>query len=158
MPAKKPGGWFGQKTHFDGYTFDSKKEEAFYRSFVKTSGYKFTVHERFKLHDKIELLGGLIKLRGSYYTPDFVLYDDNGEIAHVIDVKNSFTSFAIDAAASLRFKMFALTYHIPVEVVVPRVTSFKVKVMGTTKKFEPQVKLNFNYCLEDLFKENADAV
>lgn len=96
----------------------------------------------------------MLRLRSSNYTPDFVLYNKDGSIAHVIDVKNSFnTTYAIDAAASLRFKMFAYKYKVPVEVVVPRVKSFRVKVLGSTKKFEPVAKTNFNYTIEELVDE-----
>ncbi|OYS80640.1 hypothetical protein CBG04_09790 [Limosilactobacillus reuteri] len=150
---QKAGIWFGEKTHYKDYVFDSKKEEAFFRGFIENSGYKFDVHKSFKLHPIIEMCNGVLKLRSSSYAPDFVLYDDKGNISHVIDVKNSFTSFAIDPAAALRFKLFALKYKIPVEVVVPRVKSFRVKIMGTTKKFEPIVKYDFNYNVNDLVGE-----
>lgn len=150
---KRAGTWFGEKVKSDGFTFDSKKEEAFYQKFIKPSGYSFDVHKSFKLHPIIELCDGDLRIRGSHYSPDFVLYDDKGKMLHVIDVKNSFTSFAIDAAASLRFKLFALTYEVPVQVVVPRANDFRVKIMGTTKKFEPVTQSDFDYEIKDLLYE-----
>lgn len=154
MAKKRAGTWFGEKVKLDGYTFDSQKEAAFYKRFIKDSGYKFDVHKSFRLHPIIEMCGGMLRLRSSNYTPDFVLYNEDGSIAHVVDVKNSFnTTYAIDAAASLRFKMFAYKYKTPVEVVVPRVKSFRVKVLGGTKKFEPVSKVDFDYSVQDLVKE-----
>lgn len=154
---KKAGTWFGTKVKRDGYTFDSQKEAAFYETFIKNCGHSFEVHKSFRLHPIIELCDGELRIRSSVYTPDFVIYDDSGSIAHVIDVKNSFnTTYAIDAAASLRFKLFAEKYGIPVEVVVPRVRSFRVKVLGSTKKFEPVVKYNLDYTLKELVSEAMD--
>lgn len=154
MAKKRAGTWFGEKVKLDGYSFDSQKEAAFYMRFVKNSGYKFDVHKSFRLHPIIEMYGGMLRLRSSNYTPDFVLYNKDGSIAHVIDVKNSFnTTYAIDAAASLRFKMFAYKYGIPVEVIVPRVKSFRVKILGSTKKFEPVSKIDFDYSVQDLVTE-----
>lgn len=154
MAKKRAGTWFGEKVKLDGYTFDSQKEAAFYLHFIKDSGYEFDVHKSFQLHPIIEMCNGILRLRSSSYTPDFVLYNEDGSIAHVIDVKNSFnTTYAIDAAASLRFKMFAYKYKVPVEVVVPRVKSFRVKVLGSTKKFEPVTKTDFNYTIEELVDE-----
>lgn len=150
----KTGTWFGKKVKMDGFTFDSQKEAAFYRHFVKDSGHKFEVHKSFKLHPIIELCDGIVRLRSSSYTPDFVLYNEDGSMAHVVDVKNSFnTTYAIDAAAALRFKLFAYTHGMPVEVVVPRLKSFRVKIMGTTKKFDPVVKYNFDYDVTGLARE-----
>jgi hypothetical protein len=52
----------------------------------------------------------------------------------VIDVKNGFSAYAVDAACKLRFKLFTKRYKVPVEVVVPRKNDFKVKIFGTTKQ------------------------
>lgn len=150
---RKPGQWFGEKVHLDGYVFDSKKEATFYERFVKGSGFNFVVHKGFQLHPIIELFDGKLRLRSSKYTPDFVLYDRNGDIKHVVDVKNSFTSYAIDPAAALRFKLFAQKYGAPVEVVVPRLKSFRVSILGPTKKVNPVTKYDFNYETSDLVDE-----
>lgn len=150
---KRAGSWFGEKIKSDGYIFDSKKEEAFYRRFKKNNSNPFDVHKSFSLHPIIELCDGDLRICEIHYSPDFAIYNQEGQIAHVIDVKNSFTGFAIDAVASLRFKLFALTYGLPVEVIVPRTNDFKVKIMGTTKKFNPLIKDNFNYNIKDLINE-----
>lgn len=149
---KQAGTWFGEKVELDGYTFDSKKEAIWYARFVKPSGYEFKVHPKFELIPKIEVVHGL-NLRSITYKPDFVIYNEDGSIKHVYDLKNSFTTYAIDIAASLRFKLFGWRYKLPVEVVVPRAKSFRVKVMGTTKKFEPIEKTNFDYTVDELVEE-----
>lgn len=150
---KQAGTWFGEKVEADGYTFDSKKEFQFYEKFIKDSGHPFQVHQPFTLHEAIELVDGAVKIRSSRYTPDFIVYGNDDKPAHVYDLKNSFTSFAIDQAAALRFKWFEKEYGIPVEVVVPRANSFKVKIMGTTKKFEPVVVENVDYTIEELVEK-----
>ncbi|PWT34040.1 hypothetical protein DKZ26_11630 [Limosilactobacillus reuteri] len=149
----KAGTWFGQKIEKDGYKFDSIKEYNFYENFVKPSGLKFEVHKGFKLHPIIELQNGDLRLRSSIYTPDFVLYNKDGGMKHVIDIKSGFTQFAIDSAAALRFKLFADKYKVPVEVIVPRVHDFRVKIMGTTKKFNPLIREDLTYDTSELVKE-----
>ena len=149
----KAGTWFGEKIKLDGFTFDSKKEADVYNKFVKESGYKFEVHKSFQLHPVIDLVDGDLRIRSSIYTPDFVIYGDDDSIQHVIDVKNGYSSYVIDSAASLRFKLFALEYGLPVEVLVPRTHDFKIKVMGTTKKFDPIIKSDFSYTLSELVDE-----
>ena len=72
---------------------------------------------------------------------------------HVIDIKSGFTQFAIDSAAALRFKLFADKYKVPVEVIVPRVHDFRVKIMGTTKKFDPLIREDLTYDTSELVKE-----
>ena len=150
---KKAGTWFGEKVKVDGYTFDSKKEYDFYRKFVRDCGYRFEVHPNFSLHDTFKLAGRDVNIRSSRYTPDFVIYDENDSIMHVYDLKNSFTTYAIDQAAALRFKWFAWRYQIPVEVVVPRAHDFKVKILGTTKRFNPVTRSNIDYDLNELIEE-----
>lgn len=158
MPNRKRN-WFGEKIKSDGYTFDSKKEEAFYRNFVKNSGYQFDVHKSFMLHPIIDFLDGRLRLRSSNYTPDFVLYDKDGELKHVIDVKTGFNmQYNIDPAAALRFKLFALQYKHPVEVVVPNLKSFRVKIVGATKKFNPTTMSSLDYDLEDLISNKEKSM
>lgn len=153
LTRRKAGTWFGEKVELDGYKFDSQKEAKFYEKFIKNSGFKYEVHKRFQLFPMFELLNGALRIRSISYTPDFVLYDDDGNLKHVIDVKNSFTSFAIDVAAAMRFKLFAYVYKVPVEVVVPKAHSFRVKITGTTKKFNPVEKTDFVYSVERLCQE-----
>lgn len=71
-------------------------------------------------------------MRGITYAPDFVVFDAEGAIAHVYDVKTGIGQRAVDTAAKIRFKLFSLKTGIPVEVVVPRKNDFKMKLFGFT--------------------------
>ena len=102
------------------------------------------------LQEKFNVKG--IAIRSTIYIADFVVYDNLGNIAHVYDVKNSFSNYAIDAKAQLKFKLFAQRYNVPVEVVVILKNSFKVKILGVTKHFEPVQLNNVNYDLEEILK------
>lgn len=123
---------FGKEIELDGYKFDSEKEAHFYQRFIKNCGRNYKVHPTYPLLDKFPVGG--YNMRGISYTPDFIVYEE-GEIAHVYDVKTSLDARAIDTAAKIRFKLFAHRYHMPVEVVVPRKNDFKMKVFnfGNTK-------------------------
>lgn len=134
---------FAKKVKLDGYTFDSMKEAKFYEDYIRDSGYSFTVHEKFQLIDKYKI--GNYNMRGVTYSPDFVIRNQCGEIIHVYDVKTGYTSYAITTGVSLRFKMFTLKYGVPVEVVVVRTHDFKTKIVGLTKKTDPQVRNNVSY-------------
>lgn len=123
--------YFGKKVKLDGYTFDSKKEAQFYLQFVKPSGMRFEIHPHYQLLDKFPLAG--FWMRGLGYTPDFVIYNDDGSIAHVYDVKAGFTAYAVSTAARIRFVLFAYRYHIPVECVIVRKHDFKMKMFNFTK-------------------------
>lgn len=122
----------GRKVHADGYVFDSQKEYNFYLHFIRDSGVKFDVHPRYELLPLKELAE--YKTRRISYTPDIVTYDDESQITHVYDVKNSFTPYGIDASVKLRFALFARRYGIPVEAVVIRSYDFKSIAMGITKQ------------------------
>lgn len=151
--GNKPGSHFGKKVVIDGYKFDSQKEARFYQSYLKNTDLNYTVHETFTVIPKQDLTQN-VRLRSGIYTPDFVIRNSKGELEHVIDLKNSFTQYGIDAAAQLRFKLFFQQYGIPVEVVVPRAHSFLMKVMGTTKKFEPVELKDFNYDIWEIIANN----
>ncbi|VDG33357.1 hypothetical protein [Lactobacillus brevis ATCC 367] [Lactiplantibacillus mudanjiangensis] len=139
----------GTKVHLDGYVFDSRKEADFYERFIKSCGYDYDVHPRYQLTRQTII--GPAKIAAIAYTPDFIVYDKDGNIMHVYDVKNSFGDYGIDRAVRLRFKLFALNEGIPVEAVVIRKYDFKVKLQGTTKsKKEPLVTSNVNYSWTDL--------
>ena len=67
---------------------------------------------------------------------------------HVYDVKNSFGIYGIDAAAKLRFRLFAGKYGHPVEAVVVRKYDFKTIVQNVTKQLHSKtalVKKDFSY-------------
>lgn len=114
----------GNKVISDGYTFDSHKEYLFYQRFIKHSGWKYAVHPKYVLED-LALLSKGVKIRAVRYTPDFVIYGNDGEIKHVYDVKNSFGPYGIDVGNKLRFNLFAHKYGVPVEAVVVRKSDFK---------------------------------
>ena len=146
--------YFGKKIEYHGEKFDSMREANFFKKFVEPFDYNYTLHESFRLHPVIELCNGALKLRSSSYRPDVVIRDDEGNLLHVIDIKSGFnTQYNIDPAAALRFKLFAMRYGVPVEVVVPNLKSFRVKIMGTTKKFETATKYDLNYTIDDLVNE-----
>lgn len=136
----------GTKVYLDNCKFDSQKEARFYANFVKKCGYDYDVHPRFDLF-KVQKLDHMT-VGQIVYTPDFVIYDKDGQMLHVYDVKNSFGEYGIDAAAALRFKIFAHRYKIPVEAVVMRTNDFKVIAQGCTKRRPPDrplVRNDFGY-------------
>ncbi|GAB5053254.1 DUF1064 domain-containing protein [Pediococcus ethanolidurans] len=139
----------GRKVEIDGYKFDSQREADFYSRYVKNCGLDFDVHPRFDLVKPFALES--MKFRKVVYTPDFVVYDQTGNILHVYDVKNGFSVYDLDTGVQLRFKMFAEHYRFPVEVVVPRVHYFRTKIFGITKQHnKPIQKTNLNYTVGDL--------
>lgn len=140
---------YGKKEEYRGYKFDSQKELAFYQRFLEkydndpNSKFVVLVHPSYDIIDKFEISG--LTIRGAKYTPDFVITDRKGNLLHIYDVKNGFTSYAVDTAAKLRFKLFTERYEILVEAVVVRKNDFKVKVFGTTKKTIEHVYKNIDY-------------
>lgn len=108
------------------------------------------MHESFSLIEKFSIRGKT-NVRGVKYSPDFCVYNEANELTHVYDIKNSFGIYGIDTSVSLRAKLFEKKYGIPIEFVVIRKNDFKVKVIGTTKKFEPIIKENIDYSWEELF-------
>lgn len=140
---------YGKKTEYNNCKFDSLKELTFYQRFCEEydnpeSKFVVKVHPSYDIIDKFEIAPGLI-FRSAKFTPDIVITDYQGNLLHVYDVKNSFTAYGVDAAAKLRFKLFTKRYGIPVECVVVKKNSFKVKVFGTTKKTEIHEFTNFEY-------------
>lgn len=119
---------FGKKVHYKDWDFDSVKERDFFIQFIESSGKKFKVHPSYKVVDKFPVGG--YNQRGITYAPDFVVFDDEGAIAHVYDVKTGINQRAVDTAAKLRFKLFSLKTGLPVEVVVPRKHDFKMAILG----------------------------
>ncbi|KRN31114.1 hypothetical protein IV36_GL001921 [Liquorilactobacillus mali] len=68
----------------------------------------------------------------------------------MIDIKNGYSAYAVDAKSRLKFKMFGAKTGIPIEVIVPRKHDFRLRVLGLTTKFEEQVFNNFDYTVMDL--------
>lgn len=141
--------YFGKKTKYNGYTFDSLKELDFYQRFCEKydkpdSEFVVLVHPGYEIIDKVKLNSGSI-IRSAKYTPDVVITDHQGNLLHVYDVKNGFSTYGVDSAAKLRFKLFSKRYGIPVECVVVRKNDFKVKVFGMTKQTHEHVYKDINY-------------
>ena len=141
--------YFGKKTKYNGYTFDSLKELDFYQRFCEKydkpdSKFVVLVHPGYEIIDKVKLNSGSI-IRSAKYTPDVVITDHQGNLLHVYDVKNGFSTYSVDSAAKLRFKLFSKRYGILVECVVVRKNDFKVKVYGTTKKTNEHIFKDIDY-------------
>ena len=139
----------GNKVKYKNHIFDSKKEFFFYQRFLEkynrpNSDFVVRTHPGYDIIDSWELEPGL-KIRGSRYTPDFTIEDKQGNLLHVIDVKNGFSAYAVDSACKLRFKLFTKRYKVPVEVVVPRKNDFKVKIFGTTKQAKAHTFEDIDY-------------
>lgn len=141
---------YGKKNKYGDYVFDSSKELDFYRNFCEKydndldNRFVVLVHPSYNIINKFEIKPGLA-IRGAKYTPDIVITDYQGRLLHVYDVKNDFSNYAVDAAAKLRFKLFEKQYGLPVECVVVRKDTFKVKIFGTTKQAKIHVFKDFDY-------------
>ena len=135
---------YGNKVECDGFTFDSTKEFNFYKRFIKDCGYTFKVHEKFDLIEKIKI-NDEMSIRSLTYKPDFIIFNKNGTIKHVFDVKNSFGAYGVSRGAGIVFKLFAKRYGVPVEVVVVRTHDFKTKILGTTKKYDVKIRNDVDY-------------
>ena len=96
---------FGKKVTYKEWTFDSIKERDFFIRFIENSGKRFAVHKSFELLSKFSVGG--YNMRGLTYAPDFVVYDADGQIEHVYDVKSGINQRAVDTAAKIRFKLFS---------------------------------------------------
>lgn len=143
----KVGTYFAQTRYVDGIRFDSIKEANFYLQYIKNCGLRYSVHQSYTLKPASPVKG--IKLQGLRYAPDFVIYNEDGSLKHVYDIKTGFTKSAIKPDANMRFKLFAFHYDQPVEVVVPRAHDFKVKILNVTTGFEPIICQGVEYAIED---------
>ena len=138
----------GNKVNYRNYVFDSQKEFLFYQRFIEKydkpdSEFVVLVHQNYDIIEKFEISG--LTIRGAKYTPDVVITDKRNNLLHVYDVKNGFTSYAVSDAAKIRFKLFAERYGVPVECVVPRKGSFKVKIFGMTRKTTEHIFKDIEY-------------
>lgn len=145
----KAGTHFGRKVELDGYVFDSQKEADFYQRFIKNSGYQFEVHPRFVLEEAT-------MMTAITYAPDFVVYDRNGHILHVYDVKSSLDGrYGVDTTAKLRFNLFQRKFKKAVEAVVPRKNDFKMRIYGlrknvNTRQISPKGKVQFYDVMQNI--------
>lgn len=138
----------GNKVAYKEYIFDSNKEFQFFSTYILNKGYAFDVHPKYNLIDKFDIQG-VVNVRSVSYKPDFVIYNEDGSIKHVYDVKNGFSAYDIDTGNNLRFKLFEKKFNIPVEIAVVRKTFFRTKILGTTKKFSPVKVTNIDYDWKD---------
>ncbi|MCP9357964.1 DUF1064 domain-containing protein [Liquorilactobacillus satsumensis] len=143
----KAGTHFATKPVMDGMKFDSKREMQFYANFIKGK-HRFEYHKKYPLFDKFAV-GGM-NMFGASYTPDFVIYDADGNVAHILDIKTGFSSSAINSGIRLRFELFARRYGKPVEIIVPATKTFRMKILGLTTPFEVRKFSNFDYTVFDL--------
>ena len=138
----------GNKIEYNGYVFDSTKEYKFFKQYIENCGYKYGIHPQFTLYQKFGIKH--VNFRGITYKPDFVIYNEDGTIKHVYDVKNGFSVYDIDTGVNLRFKLFAHQFNVPVEVVTVRKDYFKLKILGTTKRFDIKQLKSVDYDWIDL--------
>lgn len=134
------------KIIIDDIKFDSQAEADFYVRYVKNSGYKYKIHPKYELMDLKEI-GHDLKLRRISYSPDFVIYNEDGTIKHVYDNKPDFSIYTITPGIKLRFRLFYEKVGVPVEGTICRKRFFWRKIFGTTKKFDKvkSTDLNYNY-------------
>lgn len=144
--------YFGKKVKYKGMTFDSEKERDFYRCYLEHYPKRVEIHKRFKLIKTFDACG--YRVRGIDYTPDFVVYDDDGSMLHVYDVKTDVNPKGTDNAAKLRFKLFTLKTNMPVEIVVPRTNDFKMTMFGWT--VNTMLDKHVHYDIHGKMKINKD--
>ncbi|WP_413627706.1 DUF1064 domain-containing protein [Fructilactobacillus vespulae] len=106
----KSNKYHAKRQEIDGIKFDSKAEALYYQNHVILLRKHFTVHESFEIIPKFKV--GKKNKRHRVYSPDFVLYDNDGNMTKVIDVKPT----KVTADASLRMTLFEYKYGIPVTV------------------------------------------
>ena len=161
---------YGKKVKLDGYTFYSQKEASFYAAYIKNSGKEYAVHPQYELLPIFDT--GMVRVGAIYYRPDFVVFGPDKSIEHVYDVKTGIAYRATDASAQLRFKLFWRKYGVPVEVVTPLRSYFKVNILGTTTKTQPMhqrikrdgtivkdyydIKTSIDYKVEELLEGERD--
>lgn len=106
---KHPSKFNNQIHEVDGYKFDSTAELRYYYQLK-------TLKLNFKVHEKFEILEAFTCNKKHYahrtYTPDFSVYDDNGVLKEVIDVKGGKATLTTDS--SLRMAMFMFRHKVPV--------------------------------------------
>lgn len=105
----------------DGHKFDSKAEFAYY-NLLKLE------HKHFKCHPRFEILPHSKWNQKHNYTPDFCLYDGQGHLTEVDDIKGVSMVPAYD---HLRMDLFSRKYHIPVTIVRKKGNHFVKKQRKT---------------------------
>lgn len=109
LPIKKKPKYKNKKAQVDGILFDSKAEARYYILHRNNKNMKMQV--KFTLTDTMyfEHNGKKKTIRKMSYIPDFVFYDDNGNIEKVVDVKGMKTK-----EFNVKAKIFMEKYQIPI--------------------------------------------
>lgn len=96
---KKPNKYKAKNTLVGGIKFDSIAESKYYQMLLNQNISNFKMQVEFILQDKFKF--GKQTIRAIKYKPDFVFYDDEGNILKVVDVKGMQT-----AIFKLKAKLF----------------------------------------------------
>lgn len=104
---KKPNKYKAKKTLVGGIKFDSIAESKYYQMLLNQNVRNFKMQVEFVLQDKFKF--GKRTIRAIKYKPDFVFYDDEGNILKVVDVKGMQT-----AIFKLKAKLFSNRYGIEI--------------------------------------------
>lgn len=107
--AKKKPKYKNKKAQVDGILFDSRAEARYYILHRNNKNMKMQV--KFLLTDTMcfEHNGQKKTIGKMSYIPDFVFYDDNGNIEKVVDVKGMKTK-----EFNVKAKIFMEKYQIPI--------------------------------------------
>ena len=89
-------------------------------------------------------------MKAKTYVPDFLIYDEEGDWTHVIDIKTGFNFKAIDSGTRDKFRLFAKRYNFPVEIVVPSTKTFRMKILGLVGGFDDIRMSSLDYQVRDL--------
>lgn len=108
LPIKKKPKYKNKKAQVDGILFDSKAEARYYILHRNNKNMKMQV--KFLLTDTMyfEHNGQKKTIGKMSYIPDFVFYDDEGNIEKVVDVKGMKTK-----EFNVKAKIFMEKYQIP---------------------------------------------
>lgn len=117
---------YNKKATYKEWKFNNTEECDFFIRFVENSGKRFEVCKEFELFPKFPTGG--YEMKRITYTPTVIVYDTDGHIEHVYDVRGGFNQQAVDMASRIRFELFAWQEKAPVEVVIPGENDFKTKL------------------------------
>ena len=117
------------KYYFHGHKFDSKAELQFYFLLLGEHA-NFRCHPRYEIipHTDYSHAGNDFHVNKHNYTPDFVLFNSNGKIQSVIDIKGMNNG---SAYSHLRMDLFSLRYQVPVTIVRKKHGRFYKKIRNT---------------------------
>jgi hypothetical protein len=104
---KKPNKYKAKKTLVGGIKFDSIAESKYYQMLLNQNVSNFKMQVEFVLQDKFKF--GTRTIRAIKYKPDFVFYDEEGNITKVVDVKGTRTE-----VFNIKAKLFLSKYGIQI--------------------------------------------